>query len=63
MQCIRETPLRFADTALYEGTKVHPAFHKKNLLIVLNWHEIQLATRHAKVRRNGYAAAHGRRKI
>ncbi len=35
---------------------MHPAFHNKNLLTVLNWGEIQLARRHAKVRRDGYRA-------
>ena len=31
-----------------------PSFHNKNLLTVLNGPEIDLASRHAKVRRDGY---------
>ena len=34
--------------------EMHPAFHNKNLLTVLNGGEIHLAGRHAKVRRDGY---------
>jgi hypothetical protein len=34
--------------------EVHPAFHNKNLLTILNGREIDLAPRHAKVRRDGY---------
>gem|GEM_PF-6874403 len=33
---------------------VHPAFHNKNLLTILNGPEIDLAPRHSKVRRDGY---------
>ena len=36
--------------------EVHPAFHNKNLLIILNGRQIELTSRHAKVRNHGHRA-------
>jgi hypothetical protein len=35
---------------------VHPAFHNRNLLIILDGRQMELTSRHKKVRNHGYRA-------
>ncbi len=60
MQCVMQVGV-VKRSVIQSCIRVHPAFHNKNLLTVLNGTEIRLASRHAKVRRDGYRGFKERR--